>query len=270
MSEESSAQSGAARGGWREFVRGNLVAVTFAVLSTVAVQLGVLLSARRSLGEPGATALTLGASLLWLMIAAPILSATGRTAFEGVCRGGAVADASLVVVIVLAAGEGLSAAGAVKIYLVWAGVALAGSATARMAGSARMRRVAASAAVLAGVILAAAPFWANGAILATRSPSRERLASLSAGVSGAYVTFMCMDDVDVVWTEKPILYGHTVLGRDVQFAPPAWWATAAGYGAASAAILCGPAFIRRRGDRRGTHPPARASEATESPPSPSS
>ena len=152
------------------------------------------------------------------------------------------------VLIALGCGGALGLGGAVKVYVIWIAVALAGCAVVQQARRARARRIAAAAVAAVLLALAAGPFWANGVILAVDPPWRARLASSAAGASGMYATVGCMEDTGFVWTEAPILYQHTVLGRDVQFAPPAWYATVAGFAILAALLIARVALARRRAE----------------------
>jgi hypothetical protein len=228
-----------------EFVRRNIRPALAAMGATVLVQMSVYVAAGAALPEPAASAAALMASLVWLLLAAPIFAAGGRSMVDGMVRGGCVADGGLVVLIAVGCGEALGFWGVVKVYVIWLAVALAASAAVQQARRVRARHVAAAAVVAVLLALAAGPFWANWIILAADPPWRGRLSSAVAAASGVYATVGCMENVGFVWTQCPILYQHTVLSRDVQFAPPPWQATAAGF-AALAALLIARAVLARR------------------------
>ncbi len=227
-------------------LRRNLAAIVVAVGLTIAVQMAVFAVARSAMAEPAASIMTLLGSLLWVVTAAPIFSASGRSLLEGLLRGGCVADASCVVLIAVGAGDALTAGGVVKAYLVWAAMALAAAALAQQAGSARGRHVLAACAVVAVLVLAASPFWANGAILAADPPWQARLAASATALSGAWATIDCLANVGFVWNEAPVLYACTVLQRDMHFDPPGWHATAVVFAAFAATLIARNILARRK------------------------
>lgn len=232
-----------------DVIRRNARAALAAMGTTVLVQMGVYAAARGALAEPAASAMTLMASAAWVLVAAPVFAAGGRSVLDGIVRGGCVADGGLAVLIAVAGGPALAPAGVVKIYLIWLAVALAASAAVQQARIARARHVVAAAVAAVLLVLAAGPFWAGGGVLAADVPWRGRLASASAGAGAVYATVACMENVGFVWTECPILYRHTVLARDVQFTPPPWYATAAPLAAVAALLAARAALARRRRSR---------------------
>lgn len=229
-------------------LRRNVYAMLIAAVITVAVQLGTYFAASGAV-------VTLLVSLLWVVIAAPVFAAGGRTVADGLLRGGTVVDAGIVVLIVLVAtGPAVGAIGAIKIYLIWCSLALAGCSVAMLGRNVAGRHILAAVAVLLVLAVAAGPFWANGIIMAAEPPRREQIAFGVRAANPVFAVSECLaDDVKFVWNERPILYEYTVLGRDAPGVAAAWYVTAGAYGVISLAVGV-IAAARRRRERR---PPAR-------------
>ena len=245
-----------ARGLGQGLLGRNIRAVLAAAAITLAVQLGTFYAARESMPAGTADVLTALLSALWVIIAAPVFAAGGGGLGDGLIRGGAVADAGAVVLIVLAAaGDAFGFRGALGLYLIWMSIALAESALVCLARRPASRHVVA--AVAAGGVLAisAAPFWTNSAVLAARGPWRLWACRVIVAANPVFATSQCLSgEVEFVWNERPILYGHSVLGRDVPRPAVAWYVTASGY-ALVAAGLAGVGVIRRRRKRTPQPPP---------------
>ena len=256
-------------------LRRNLRAVLTAAAITLVVQLGAFCAARKcmlagraeeiaNLPPEKAAALvarltntadvtTALLSALWIVVAAPIFAAGGRGLADGLLRGGSVADTGAVVLIVLAAGgDAIALSGAVGLYLIWLSIALAESAVVALARRPTSRHVVAAVAAVLVLAISAAPFWANAAVLALRGPWRLWACRAIVAANPVFATSQCLtDQVEFVWNERPILYEHGVLGRDVPRPAVGWHVTAIAYALAAAAAAA-LAVIRRR--RSGTPP----------------
>jgi hypothetical protein len=197
--------------------------------------------------------LTLAVSLLWVVLAAPIFAAGGRTPLDGLLRGGAVADASLVVLLVLAAGSpALSLVGALNIYLLWSAVALTECAAVVLARRSWSRRMLSLAAGMAAVLVAGGPFVGNGLLLGLRGGWRQWSAWAVVALNPLLAAFSCLPGgFACVWQERPILYEHTVLGRDVPMPTVGWYVTAVAYALLAAVFGAVAAGRRRRLSRPG-------------------
>ena len=239
----------------------NIRAVLTAAAITLAVQLGTFYAARAFMPVGTADVLTALLSALWVIIAAPVFAAGGRGLGDGLIRGAAVADSGAVVLIVLAAaGDAFGFRGVLGLYLIWMSIALAESALVCLARRPASRHVVAAAAAAGVLAISAAPFWANSAVLAARGPWRLWACRAIVAANPVFATSQCLSgDVEFIWNERPILYEHGVLGRDVPRPVIGWHVTAIAY-ALAAAGLAGVAVIRR--PRTGTSQPPPASAGT--------
>lgn len=193
----------------------------------------------RALEQPTAVAMVLLGSLVWLVVAAPAFAAGGRSTLDGLVRAGTVIDSTAVVLGLTAwAAEAVTAWSAVRLYLLFAAIALAASGVARQGRRASSRHVLAAVAIVAAVAVAAGPFWANGLILAAEGPWRTRAVRLVTAANGVCATAACLPaGGGFVWNERPVLYEHTVLGRDVPAAPAPWYVTAGAAGVVGAGLF---------------------------------
>lgn len=225
-------------------LRQNLLAMLIAAGATVVVQLGTYFIV-------GEVAPALLVALLWVVIAAPVFAAGGRSIIDALLRGGAVIDASVVVLIVSAsAGPELGPVGAIKIYLIFCSVALAGCSLVLLGRNVTSRHILSVVAVLLILALAAGPFWANGIITSVSAPWRGRIAFGVRACNPVFSTIKCLNvGYGFVWNEKSILYEHTVLGHDVPDQSAGWYVTAGVYGI-FAFIVGAIATVRRRAGRR--------------------
>jgi len=232
-------------------LRRNGVAMLIAIAATAAVQLGVWAWARAALAPPASTAMALFAAALWTLIAAAVFGAGGPGRLDGLLRAGAVIDASLALLIVLAAADNrLGWGGAAKVYVVLAaaGVALCG--VARMGARRRGRCIAAAAAVIVLAGVCAMPLWTGGLVAAAGGAWRARLAWSVVAVNPFFAISGALAEAGFIWQERPLLYHYGVLGRDVPMPSVAWYVTAMLYAAAAAvawAVAC--LIARRRPDR---------------------
>jgi hypothetical protein len=221
-------------------LRRNALAMLIAAGATVVVQLGTYFIV-------GEVALALLVAFGWVVIAAPVFAAGGRSVIDALLRGGAVIDASVVVLIVsAAAGPALGPVGAIKIYLIFCSVALAGCSLVLLGRNVISRHILSVVAVLLILVVAAGPFWANGIITSASAPWRERIAFGVRACNPVFSTIKCLNvGYGFVWSEKPILYEHTVLGRDVPDQSAGWYVTVGVY--ASLAVALGAVvYVRRR------------------------
>ena len=244
----------APRAGLFGLLRRNGWALLLAAGLTILVHMAIY-AAASAMASPASAVATLLGSLLWIVVAAPMFAAGGRSLLEGLLRGAAVIDAGIVVLVVLAAGnDSVGPLGAVKVYLVWCAVALAGCAAAQQARRVRTRHVLAAVAVAAVVLISAGPFWANGMIHAAQGPWRDRSVLAVTASNPVYATVACLGDTRFVWHEMPLLYEFTVLDRDVPIKLCPWYPTAGGYAAVALLLMLRARLARRR---RANSPAAR-------------
>ncbi len=209
--------------------------------ATVAVQLGTYFVA------DGGAGITLLTGLLWIVVAAPVFSAGGRSVIDALLRAGAVIDASVVVLIVLAAsGDAIGPVGAIKIYLIFCSVTLAGCSLVLLGRNIASRHVLAAVAVLLMLVVAAGPFWANGIITSSSKPRREHIAFGIRACNPVFSTIECLAaGSGFIWNERPVLYEYTVLGRDIPARSVSWYVTVGMY-SIFALTVGAIAAVRRR------------------------
>ena len=232
----------------RAWMRRNLWPGVGIVAATVAVEVCAYLGAAAVLPSSEAAVLALLTALAWVILAGPVFAASGRTVLESLVRGGLTADAGVVVLVVLMAGQaGLTFASAVKVYLLWAAVAVAESFFVALAVDAVRRHALAAAAVIVLALVSAEPFWANGLVMRARGSARDHAAFIVAVANPVLATARCLDErVPFVWNEKPIVYEHTVLGRDVPMPAAPWYLTVIGFGGAGLGLALAAGARRRR------------------------
>ena len=224
-------------------LRRNALAMLIAAGATVVVQLGTYFI------FGGEVALTLLVAFVWVVVAAPVFAAGGRSVIDALLRGGAVIDASVVVLIVsVSAGPALGLVGAIKIYLIFCSVAMAGCSLVLLGRNVTSRHILSAVAVLLILAIAAGPFWTNGIITSASASWRERVAFGVRACNPVFSTIKCLNvGYGFVWNEKPILYEHTVLGHDVADQSARWYVTVGVYGI-FAFIVGAIATVRRRAD----------------------
>jgi hypothetical protein len=203
----------------------------------------------RSLPAPRGAAMTLLVGLLWVLVATPVFAAGGNGPLESLLRGALVPDASLVVLLALAAASpALTLTGALKAYLLWSALAVAQCLLVALSADSARRYVLAVVVSAAAVAVAAGPFWTNALVLAGQASGQRWVTDAVVAVNPAYATLGCLDrGFELVWNERPILYEHSVLGRDAPLTVVSWHVTVLLYAALAAlAALAGAAAWRRR------------------------
>lgn len=250
-----------------------------AALATMAVELGVFLGAV-ACGIDGRQSVmaSLAAGVVWVSLAAPAMAAGSNTGLGALLRGGIVADASAVLLIVLwLATPYVSFLAAVKIYCIYAALALAGIAAVRCARAPSARFTLAAVAAIAFMTALASPFWAGGAvhaaeasgsviarsvffISAAASPSWPGPPPPTTGrIDSAIVTstvvhanpFYCIwsvlaDRMPYAWHQAPVMYRITYLGNYAAVPAAPWYAAVRIY-IYVAGILAVTNLLRRNG-----------------------
>jgi hypothetical protein len=218
-----------------------------ASLATVAVELGVYFAVRAATGELFGALACLAASAVWVAAAAPAFAADARGTLGALLRGGIVADASAVALIVLwVASPYVSLLAAVEVYLIYAAMALLAVAAVRAARSRTGRCAAAVLAAAAMMLALATPFWMGGLLRASAPPVRDWLLSAAVKVNGFYsITAAVFDRAHFVWDEARFMYGRVQQMHDY-VAPSARWYSAAAVHAVAAALLAATHLVRRR------------------------
>ncbi len=227
-----------ARDGW---------AVLAAAAATVAMQLGVYFAVRGEAGELPATLACLAAGAVWIALAAPILAAGGQSGLSSLLRGGIVADASAVTLIVLwLLSPHVVFVAAVKIYCIYAASALFGVAAVGCARTAAGKYTAAVIAAVVMMLALATPFWTGGILKAAAQQFRPAVAAVAVRVNPFYsITSAIFDKANFVWNEARIMYGSIQQIQDYATSAPRWYSSAAVH-ATLAAILAATNLLRAK------------------------
>ncbi len=220
-------------------------------LATMAVELGVFLGALAlGIDRRQSAMASLAAGVVWVILAAPALAAGSNSGLGAVLRGGIVADASAVLLIVLwLATPQVSFLAAVKIYCIYAALALAGSAAVRCARAPAPRFALAAVASIVFITALASPFWAGGALLAAKASGQ-----IDSGIVTSTVVyanpFYCIwsvlaDQMPYAWHQAPVIYRITYLGNYPAVPAAPWYAAVIIY-MYVAGILAATNLLRRR------------------------
>jgi len=184
--------------------------------ATVLVELGAY-AAGRILGiGPKASALAaLATAAVWTALAAPAAAAGPRRPLHALCRGGVVADASAVTLIVLwliarhpqTAQPYVTFLAAVKIYCTLAAMALAAVAVVLCARRGAGRHILAVGTAVVLVLLLSSLLWAGIPLAVAPPEARTRVAAVALWINpfcsiGAAV----VAQTDFVWTRYGMMY----------------------------------------------------------------
>ncbi len=237
---------------FRDLLSRDGLAALIAAVTTLGVELGVVVLARSFGVAPRETVLaTLAAMTVWVALSVPVLAASGSTAMGALLRGGIVADTSAVTLVVLciATPSFVTVPAALKIYCILAAVTLACIAAVRCVRSDRAR---AAVAVVAAVLLCAAlatPFWTGGLLQADSHATRQAAVEYAVALNPLYSVFAAVvEQTGFIWHVAPRLYEVTQIGDAAAPPPPEWYSAVVIYGLL-ACILSATHLIRR--PRRG-------------------
>lgn len=222
-------------------------AVLAAAAATLLVEAAVFVLARA--GHVPVREASLGAlmaSCVWVALAAPVLAAAPDGALSSLLRGGIVADASAVTLIVLwLAGPTVTLLSAAKVYCTFAAMALLAIGVVRCGRTARTRF---ALAVIVSVVLMAAcatPLWIGGLLASAGAQRSGRILAAGLNANPVYsIASATAAEARFVWHQTAVMYRLTWV---TDYAPPpvAWYACPAVYLPAAAAfgVL---AWLRRR------------------------
>ncbi len=236
----------------REPAKGVFARHGWAVLTisavTVAVELGVyLLAMACGAGPRNATLAGIMTIAVWLALAGPAMAASGRSAFGMLLRGGIVADASAITLMVLwRAGPYVTLGAGAKIYCTCAAMALLAVAAVACARSVAGR--CAAAVVTAGVLSTAmaTPLWIGGLLRSAAHATSQTIAAWALYINPVYsMASAAAKSTGFVWHHEPVMYGITRIG-DFAAAPPVPWYSAAMIYGAGACVLGAINLMRRR------------------------
>jgi len=205
------------------------LATLLAAAATIALGCGAFIAGRCiSMPADRAALMSLFTLTVWVAVAAAPLAAGASTRLGAVCRGGAIADAGIVVLIVLALAGGaqVSWGAAVKIYLLWAALAVTLCLIVSASGSRRIAAVVATAAAVAAI---SSRFWAAG-LLDALAPNADALYRTTRLLGALDVAGGVADAASsakpFVWNEQPVMYQLTRQGQDYPAAAVGWWVPA--------------------------------------------
>ncbi len=252
--------AGPSRTSLRELLAPDIWAMLGAVVATLAVQWGVFLTGRWSgVSFRDSTIAMLAVTSLWMAFVPGCFAAGGVNNFSGLLRGGIVADTAAVSLLALwVAGrfggleEGISLLGAVKIYCVYASVALAGIAVVCLA-----RRPVARAALAVGagcvfVAALASPLWISAWVGGTGGST---LVTWAVRINPFYaVSDAVVGEMKFIWDGEGLMYDWSRVGEYAIPSPVGWYETCLLY-LGLAACLAIPAVVRHyRSVRKGREP----------------
>ncbi len=233
---------------WREFFRHNIRTSLTAAIFTVLIELGFYFVGEiLQAGKLNSTLAALAAGAIWVPLASGPLSVGARDVFGGLLRGGIVADASAITLIVLwLTTPYLTFMAAVKIYCIYAAMAVFAVAAARFTlykgGPTAGYTVAVAAAVLIFASLAS-PFWVEGPAGSVPPSLRDGVVEWSVYANPFYcVLAAVVRKTGYIWHEQGMMYETISHIRD--FTPPAAkWYTSAVIHIAAAGVLSGLGLI---------------------------
>ncbi len=220
-------------GVWRELLVRDGWAMLFVTAMTLAVELGCFFVGRVYGAEFRLALLaTLGIMSLWVVLAPGPLAAWGRGNLSAFLRGGIVADATGVALLVIwmfaPAGACLTFMGVVKLYCVFVAVTLMGVSAVCLARSSAGRQVVAVIAVGLLAIALASPVWAS-AHIGGPSPSPEvqqTIADWAIRVNPFYAACgAVVYETNFVWHDWGMMYDFSRIGEYVSPGEVLWYQT---------------------------------------------
>ena len=196
------------------------------VVVTVAVQLGIFILPQ-ACGESARRVIP--ASLIiagvWVALASAIFAAGPRSTISGIFRGGSVADATAVLLVVLwLSAPEVTFLSAVKLYCIYASVALCAIAAARCASSLRFRYLGAVAGAVFLSALQGGLFWLPGLLQLVPADHKVAVAGMGLRANPLYGVFSAIADKSgFVWHYAEVMYRITPLGEDIAVPPVQWY-----------------------------------------------
>jgi len=199
---------------------------------TVAVQLGLFMLAGAwevpdRMRVPG----VLIVAGVWTAIASGVFAAGPRSAMSGLLRGATVIDASIVLLAVLWLQTPIvTLVSSLKIYCIYAAVALCSILAARCALTARFRYLGAVCAGVLLTLLQAGLFWLPGILRLSPPEHKAYIAGVGLKLNPLYGVFSSIAaESGFVWHYAGIMYDITPLGEDIPVPPVEWWEPMAFY-----------------------------------------
>ncbi len=236
-------------------MRRNGVSLVVLVFLTVFVETGFYVLGKYGGDGTGGLMCALGAAVLWSAFLPASIAAGPGSIWDGLLRGGCVADAALVSFVVVwlfaAGGGGDSFWWVLKVYCVIAAVVLAGCAAAVVPRSRTGRCLAPIVTAVFFFIVLSSPLWGNTWLQDTAGGG---LAGWLLRVNPFFAVCDCVVELTAFnWTEAGWMYNHTAIGENVAAGEVGWYETALLY-LAAAAVLGGVACLCRLAAFRGNQP----------------
>ncbi len=230
------------------FIRTDGLAVLAGAGLTVLVELGTFFWAKSCGVSPaGAMLAALAVSAVWIALASPALAAGGERRMSCWLRGGSVADASAITLIVLwLTVSQMTFLAAVKIYCIYGGMCVAAVGVVTLGRASRSRCALAGLSALVLMVALSSLVWLGGP---AGDMEREQAMTFAkwavranpfAGVMSAL-----SDTMPRVWSEFPLMYELSSLGDTIPLSPVSWHASLAVF-LPMAALCVGAGLIRRR------------------------
>ncbi len=236
-------------------LRGQLRPVLYIVAATLAVELGAYFLALGSTSRRDALLLGLGACTVWVCLAAGPLAVGGRGALSALLRGGAVADASLLSLLVYwaldASGDAprlFTFVNVLQTYCTLAALAIFAVAMVLAFSGPIARCAAATASAVVLMLALTTPLWTGSALQAAREDqTRRQVIRAAVYVNPFYsISSPLGPRTQFVWHQAQEMYRLTRIGDYAAPPPVPWYASAFLYGCASG-ILAMTHLVRRKG-----------------------
>ena len=235
------------RRGISGIIRRDGPAVAVAAIATIAVELGIYLLGRAcGAGIRNSTLAALATGVLWTAVASGVLAGGGKNSLGSLLRGGIVADASAVVLIVLwLSVPQMTLLAALKVYCIYAAMALAAVAAVTAAKSPDGKYTMGVAAAVVMFVSLTTPLWIGG-MLAEADPKITRnIVTWATYANPFYCVIAAVEQMRFVWHRAPLMYHITRIGDSAAPPPVPWFAAAAIY-ACLAVMLSLVSLLRRR------------------------
>ena len=196
------------------------------VAATVALQVGLFAIPQMYDAPPRAM---LCASLMiagvWVAIASAVFAAGPKSAISGLVRGGSVADATVVLLVVLwLRTPEISFTSACKLYCIYASVSLCAVAIVRLGRTLSFRYLLAVVAATGLTLLQAGLFWLPGLLGLVPREWKTAVATYGLRTNPLYGVFSGIaEETGFVWNQADVMYGVTKLGEDVPIGTVQWY-----------------------------------------------
>lgn len=207
--------------------RRNGLVMILASLATLAVGCGTLAGAR-SAGVPGPTAtmLTLLVATVWIGLACAPLAAGAQEWFGAMLRGGLMADVSVITLLAVWAWGGgiIGLAEGVKIYLIWAALAVVLSLGPQLGSTTASRGGIAVGLTLINALAMSSLFWSAGLLGALGEAGRQTALKCILWPNPLIgIVSLVGPSTRFVWAERPVMYSITRMGQDFPTPAVNWW-----------------------------------------------